>query len=285
MTEPEEHHRAFPDAREDVIRWDRSPDTPQTRSPSYRLAFADGDFLTRDELRPVRLQLELLKTEMALNERGIVSTIVMLGSARIPDPADIDAGAGDATSTGLAALAPFYDEARAFARLSTERAMASGNREDVVCTGGGPGIMEAGNRGAAEAGGISISLNIVLPHEQRPNLWGTPDLSFNFHYFAVRKMHFLMRARAIAVFPGGFGTLDELFEVLTLVQTGRMRRLPILLFGEPFWRRVVNWEALVEAGTIGVRDLGLLTYVGSAAEAWERIDAWKGSEGEALTSP
>ena len=271
MTDTEEPHRAFPDAREDVLRWDRSPDTPQTRSPSYRLAFADGEFLTRDELRPVRLQLELLKTEMALNERGIASTIVMLGSARIPDPDHAAAVA----SPGLAALAPFYEEAREFARLSSERALASGNREDVVCTGGGPGIMEAGNRGAAEAGGLSISLNIVLPHEQRPNLWGTPDLSFNFHYFAVRKMHFLMRARAIAVFPGGFGTLDELFEVLTLVQTGRMRRLPILMFGESFWRGVVNWEALVEAGTIGPRDLSLMTHVGSAAEAWERIDAWK----------
>ena len=271
MTDTEEPHRAFPDAREDVLRWDRSPDTPQTRSPSYRLAFADGEFLTRDELRPVRLQLELLKTEMALNERGIASTIVMLGSARIPDPAD----AAGVASPGLAALAPYYEEAREFARLATERARASGNHEDVVCTGGGPGIMEAGNRGAAEAGGLSISLNIVLPHEQRPNLWGTPDLSFNFHYFAVRKMHFLMRARAIAVFPGGFGTLDELFEVLTLVQTGRMRRLPILMFGESFWRGVVNWEALVEAGTIGPRDLSLMTYVGSAAEAWERIDAWK----------
>ena len=217
----------------------------------------------------MRLQLELLKTEMALNERGIASTIVMLGSARIPDPAHTVA------SPGLAALAPYYEQARAFARLATERARASGDREDVVCTGGGPGIMEAGNRGAAEAGGLSISLNIVLPHEQQPNLWGTPDLSFNFHYFAVRKMHFLMRARAIAVFPGGFGTFDELFEVLTLVQTGRMRRLPILLFGESFWRSVVNWEALVAAGTISAPDLSLMTYVSGAEEAWERIDAWQ----------
>ena len=135
--------------------------------------------------------------------------------------------------------------------------------------------MEAGNRGAAEAGGISVSLNIVLPHEQSPNLYGTPELSFNFHYFAIRKMHFLMRARALAVFPGGFGTLDELFEVLTLVQTGRMNRLPILMFGEEFWRRIIDWEGLVDAGTIAARDLDLLTYVGSAAEALERIDAWR----------
>lgn len=263
--------RPFPDAREDLARWDRAPDTPQTRSPSYRLAFSDPDFLTRDELRPVRLQLELLKTEMTLAERGIASTIVMFGSARIPAPeAETPPGAA-----GLAALAPYYEEAREFARLCARRALASGNRENVLCTGGGPGIMEAGNRGATEAGGISISLNIVLPHEQVPNLYGTPELSFNFHYFAVRKMHFLMRARALAVFPGGFGTLDELFEVLTLVQTGRMARLPILLFGGDFWDRVINWQALVEAGTIAPRDLDLVTPVASAAEAWERIDAWE----------
>ena len=136
--------------------------------------------------------------------------------------------------------------------------------------------MEAGSRGALDAGGISVSLNIVLPHEQVPNRYGTPDLSFNFHYFAVRKMHFLMRARALAVFPGGFGTLDELFEVLTLVQTGRMARLPILLFGESFWRGVIHWDALVEAGTIKAADLELVTYVDTAAEAWRRIDAWRG---------
>jgi uncharacterized protein (TIGR00730 family) len=268
MTDPTEPNRRFPDAREDLERWDRQPETPQTRSPSYRLAFSDGEFLTRDELRPVRLQLELLKAEMALVERGIRSTIVMLGSARIPDP-EHAAGA----LPGLARLAPFYDEAREFARLATERALATGNRDGVICTGGGPGIMEAGNRGAEDAGGVSVSLNIVLPHEQVPNRYGTPDLSFNFHYFAIRKMHFLMRARALAVFPGGFGTLDELFEVLTLVQTGRMARLPILLFGEEFWRGVVRWEGLVEAGTIAARDLELMRYVASAAEAIALIDA------------
>ena len=262
--------RNFPDAREDVENWDRHPETAQTRSPSYRLAFNDGDFLTRDELRPVRLQLELLKTEMALAERGINSTIVMLGSARIPDPAQ----SAEATAPGLARLAPYYEQARAFARLATERALATGNRENVICTGGGPGIMEAGNRGAAEAGGISVSLNIVLPHEQVPNHYGTPDLSFNFHYFAVRKMHFLMRARAIVVFPGGFGTLDELFEVLTLVQTGRMEPLPILLFGRGFWERVIGWHALVEAGTIAPDDPGLVSFAESAAHAVALIDAW-----------
>ncbi|HRO13029.1 LOG family protein [Amaricoccus sp.] len=267
MTIPSEPQRRFPDAREDLEQSDRVPGTPQTLDPSYRLAFSDADFLTREELRPVRLQLELLKTEMALAERGIASTVVMFGSARIHDPAT---GAGGAT----AALGRYYEEAREFARLCAIRALATGNREGVVCTGGGPGIMEAGSRGAAEAGGISISLNIVLPHEQTPNIYGTPDLSFNFHYFAVRKMHFLMRARAIAVFPGGFGTLDELFEVLTLVQSGRMRRLPILLFGEEFWTEVVDWQALADAGTIAPEDIGLFSFADSAAQAVALIDDW-----------
>ena len=217
----------------------------------------------------MRLQLELLKTEMALAERGIASTVVMLGSARIPDP-----GRRAAAPRRWRRLGRYYEEAREFARLCTLRALATGNREDVVCTGGGPGIMEAGNRGAAEAGGVSISLNIVLPHEQVPNLYGTPELSFNFHYFAIRKMHFLMRARAIAVFPGGFGTLDELFEVLTLVQTGRMRRLPILLFGE---RLLAAGDRLGRPGRgrhHRPRDPELFTFVDSAAEAVALIETW-----------
>jgi uncharacterized protein (TIGR00730 family) len=269
MTRLSGPQQRFPDAREDVRNWTEAPDTPQTRSPSYRLAFNDPDFLTRDELRPVRLQLELLKPEMALAERGIVSTVILLGSARIPSPEVAEGG-----TEGAAALAPWYEEARRFAYLTTERAKATGNRDFVVCTGGGPGIMEAGNRGAAEADGISISLNIVLPHEQEPNRWSTPELAFNFHYFGIRKMHFLMRARAIAVFPGGFGTLDELFEVLTLVQTGRMEPLPILMFGRGFWERVIDWSALVEAGTISPGDLDLVTHVETAEAAWAAIDAW-----------
>jgi uncharacterized protein (TIGR00730 family) len=276
MTDLSRKQSRFPDAREDLARVQEAPRTPQTESPSYRLAFNDLDFLSRDELRPVRLQLELLKAEMALAGLGIVSTIAMLGSARIPAPEIVPETVPETgAATGAAGLAPFYDEARRFARLAAERALASGNRENVVCTGGGPGIMEAGNRGAAEAGGISICLNIVLPHEQVPNTYGTPELSFNFHYFAVRKMHFLMRARAIAVFPGGFGTMDELFEVLTLVQTGRMERLPILLFGREFWDRVIDWQALVEAGTISAADRDLFAYVESAEEAWAQIDAWR----------
>ena len=270
MAKPSDRQRRFPDARRDLERWQDTPDTPQTRSPTYRLAFSDPDFLVRDELRPVRLQLELLKTEMGLAERGITSTIVLFGGARIPPPELKET----ARTPALAELSHFYTEARIFARLVTEKSVASGCRENVICTGGGPGIMEAGNRGAEEAGGVSISLNIVLPHEQVPNLYGTPELSFNFHYFAVRKMHFLMRAKAIVVFPGGFGTLDELFEALTLVQTRRMAPLPILLFGQAFWNRIINWQALAEAGTIAPGDVGLFRYVETAAEACAALEAW-----------
>ncbi len=247
------------------------PDTPQTRAPAYRLAFDDQEFLCREELRPVRLQLELLKPELMMAEYGIESTVVLFGGARIPEPAKKDS----ARTKTLAELSAFYDEARDFARLMTERSIASGGTEHVVVTGGGPGVMEAGNRGAKDAGGVSIGLNIVLPHEQAPNEYVSPELCFNFHYFAVRKMHFLMRAEAVAVFPGGFGTLDELFETLTLVQTGRMNRVPILLFGRDFWTKIVNWDALSEAGTISAEDLDLFRFVDSAEEAIAAIDCWE----------
>jgi uncharacterized protein (TIGR00730 family) len=210
---------------------------------------------------------------MLMAEAGIESTIVLFGGARIPDPKHKD----QARTETLAGLSAFYDEAREFARIMTERSLASGNRKDVVVTGGGPGVMEAGNRGAVEAGGVSIGLNIVLPHEQAPNTYVTPELCFNFHYFGLRKMHFLMRARAVAVFPGGFGTLDELFETLTLVQTGRMEQVPILLFGREFWERIVNWNALADAGTISEEDLSLFRFVETAEEAVAAIDAWKGA--------
>jgi uncharacterized protein (TIGR00730 family) len=258
-------------SREDVTTARDVPDTVQTRSSSYRLAFSDDDFLCREELRPVRLQLELMKPNMIMDEAEIVSTVVMFGGARIPRPTERDA----ARTATLRDLADQYDEARTFARLVTERSIArSGGREDVVVTGGGPGVMEAGNRGAVEAGGRSIGLNIVLPHEQAPNAYVTPELAFNFHYFAIRKMHFLMRAAAICVFPGGFGTLDETFEALTLIQTGRMERVPFLLFGEAFWRRIVNWDALLEAGTIGEDDLDLFRFVETAEEALALMDDW-----------
>ncbi|WP_373356037.1 LOG family protein [Pseudoroseicyclus sp. CXY001] len=270
MKEP---HRKHPlrDSREDRTSARFVPDTPQTRSPTYRLAFADEDFLTREELRPVRFQLELLKPQMALDEAEVASTVVLFGGARILPPSR----KAEAKTEALAALSAQYEEARRFAKRVTERSMAeTGGQEDVICTGGGPGVMEAGNRGAAEAGGRSIGLNIVLPHEQAPNAYVTPELAFNFHYFAIRKMHFLMRARAVCIFPGGFGTMDELFECLTLIQTGRMGQVPVLLFGRDFWERVINWEALAEAGTISPDDLTLFRYVETAEEALEAMDSW-----------
>ena len=253
----------FRDAHTDRETAELIPDTPQTRAPAYRLAFADEDFLCRDELRPVRLQLELLKPQMILDERGIESTVVLFGGARIPEPAKKDT----ARTKTLAELSHYYDVARDFSKIMTAKSMETYGREFVVCTGGGPGVMEAGNRGAMEAGGASIGLNIVLPHEQAPNEYVTPDLCFNFHYFAIRKMHFLMRARAVCIFPGGFGTLDEMFESLTLIQTGRMKRVPFLLFGRDFWEKIINWEALADAGTISEEDLDLFRFVDTAEEA------------------
>lgn len=266
----DDRHSPFRDAYTDRKAAEGIPDTPQTRSPSYPLAFADDEFLCREELRPVRLQLELLKPELLMNEAGINSTIVLFGGARVPDPQHKD----KARTQTLAELSHFYEEARAFARIMTERSLAAGGTDNVIVTGGGPGVMEAGNRGAYEAGGQSIGLNIVLPFEQAPNAYVTPDLAFNFHYFAIRKMHFLMRAQAICVFPGGFGTLDELFESLTLIQTGRMERVPFLLFGRAFWERIINWEALADAGTISDDDLSLFRFVETAQEAADIIDAW-----------
>ena len=270
--EPRSH--PFRDSVEDVEAADRTPETAQTRAPAYRLAFADPDFMTREELRPVRLQLELLKPQLVMDERGIESTIVLFGGARIP--ATPEAGRLPA----LSALSKYYQEARRFAMLMTERSMASYGRENVIVTGGGPGVMEAGNLGAHEAGGQSIGLNIVLPHEQAPNPYVTPDLCFNFHYFAIRKMHFLMRAKAVCVFPGGFGTLDEMFETLTLIQTQRMKPVPFLLFGRAFWEKIINWDALAEAGTISPEDLHLFRFVETADEAVAAIDGWAKAGGQ-----
>ncbi|OAN79027.1 Rossman fold protein, TIGR00730 family [Jannaschia sp. EhC01] len=270
--------KPFRDAHQDIDYAKHLPNTPQAQSPAYRLAFADQDFLTRDELRPVRLQLELLKPEMGLDEHGIKSTVVLFGGARIPRPEDRDGARSDA----LRDMSKYYEEAREFARVITERSVATDCSENVIVTGGGPGVMEAGNRGAADAGGCSIGLNIVLPHEQEPNHYVTPELCFNFHYFGIRKMHFLMRAKAIAVFPGGFGTMDETFEALTLIQTGRMEQVPVLLFGEAFWREIINWDALVRAGTISAADLDLFRFVETAQDALDVIDNWtlSGKRGE-----
>ena len=258
------------DAGADRTAADEVPVTPQTQAPAYKLAFNDFDFLCRDELRPVRLQLELLKPQMMLDEYGVDSTIVLFGGARIPAPENKDT----ARTKTLADLSRFYDEAREFARLMTLKSKQSDGRENVIVTGGGPGVMEAGNRGAIDADGVSIGLNIVLPFEQAPNEYVTPELCFNFHYFAIRKMHFLMRAKAICVFPGGFGTLDETFEALTLIQTGRMERVPFLLFGRAFWEGIINWDALSEAGTISAEDLDLFRFVETADEAMELIENW-----------
>lgn len=269
-------------AEEDVVFADAAvTDTPQTRHPAYRLAFQDLQFLLRDELRPLRFQLELQKPEMLLDEAGVGSTLVMYGSARIPSPEQVPAvlkraenHTGDAKiiADRLAEKAKYYDEAYKLARLASEAGIIEhGKRQFVVCSGGGPSIMEAANRGAAETGSESIGLNIVLPHEQAPNQYVTPYLSFHFHYFALRKMHFLMRARAVAVFPGGFGTFDEFFELLTLVQTGKMHRVPILLFGKDFWTRVVNFDELVLEGTISPEDLSLFKWCETAEDAWAQI--------------
>lgn len=264
--------RVFPDAFQDIEIARETPTTPQTQSPAYQLAFVDDDFMLRDELRPIRLQLELMKPQLMMDEFGIESTIVLFGGARIPEPAQKD----KARTKTLADLSRYYDQAREFARLMTLKSLQNGGRKNVIVTGGGPGVMEAGNRGAADAGGVSIGLNIVLPHEQRPNDYITPELCFNFHYFGIRKMHFLMRANAVTMFPGGFGTLDEMFEALTLIQTKRMKPVPFLLFGKEFWQKIINWDALADAGTIAHEDLNLFQYVETAEDAVEIIDGWEG---------
>lgn len=247
-------------------------DTPQTRDPSYRLAFDDQDFLCRPETRPIRLQLELMKPELLMEEAGIVSTTVLFGGARIAEPGkDPWAAKNETQRKSLIASSKYYDEARKYAQLSSKASAKTDYTEYVVVTGGGPGVMEAGSRGAVDVGAPNIALNIVLPHEQAPNEYVTPEFAFNFHYFAVRKMHFLMRASSVAVFPGGFGTLDEFFETLTLIQTGRMERIPVLLFGHNFWKRVINLEALAEEGTISPDDVNLFTIVDTAEEGWKVV--------------
>ena len=282
MTDKDLTDRKFYPAQQEASFLEGSPEqTPQTQHPAYKLAFADSDFLLRDELRPVRFQLELLKPEMLLDEARVGSTLVMYGSARIPSPEEADAkieAAEDGSeyeqkvAASLAAKAKYYAEARQLAKMVSEKAIIEdGKRQFVVCSGGGPSIMEAANRGASDAGAESIGLNIILPHEQAPNTYVTPYLSLNFHYFALRKMHFLLRARAVAVFPGGFGTFDEFFELLTLIQTGKMKPIPICLFGKDFWTRVVNFEAIAEEGTISKKDLDLIHWCETADEAWAHI--------------
>ncbi|MHC1546963.1 LOG family protein [Phyllobacterium sp. K27] len=262
----------FSHSPEAVRRVVEAPATAQTESDTYRLAFADPDFMTKRELRAVRLQLELLKPEMALTERGIRSTVVLFGGARIPEPGgEAWAAKNQTQKKNLEANSRYYAEARKFAQLCSTYSATTYNREFVIVTGGGPGVMEAGNRGAADVGAPTIGLNIVLPHEQAPNAYVTPDLCFNFHYFAIRKMHFLMRAKAMAIFPGGFGTMDETFEALTLIQTGRMERIPFLLFGKSFWEKTINFDFLAEQGVVSPSDLELITFVDEAEEAWDVV--------------
>lgn len=252
---------------------------------AYRLAFADPEFLLRRETRGIRFQLEMLKPDIDQAAAGIENTIVVFGSARFPAPEDaakaLDAAraGGDANAIALAERgvrnAVYYDQARLFARLVAGYSASQPAAERLyIATGGGPGIMEAANRGAQELGAANVGLNIALPHEQQANPYVTPSLSFKFHYFALRKMHFMMRAKALVAFPGGFGTLDELFEVLTLVQTKKAKPVPIVLFGTDYWRRLINFEVLVEEGTISAQDLKLFHYTDDPQEAWELIKSF-----------
>jgi len=268
--------RNFPTAEQEAKSLATHPNYDGPGS-AYRLAFDDNEFLLREELRPVRMQLELLKPELVQQELGIKSTIVIFGSARIPSRDGAENVLASARLGGepqaikraemQLKMSHFYEEARRFAAIVTKESAARAEPIYVV-TGGGPGIMEAGNRGAFETGGRSIGLNIVLPHEQNPNPYITPELCFRFHYFALRKMHFLMRSVALVCFPGGFGTLDELFETMTLIQTGKCRPRPILLFGREFWTRLINFDYLIETGMISPGDENLFHFVETAEEAW-----------------
>lgn len=249
---------------------------------AYRLAFADPEFLLRRETRGIRFQLEMLKPDLAQQAQGIENTIVVFGSARFPAPEDAQPAlaaaqaSGDAEALKIAQRrmrnAHYYDQARLFARMvanySADRAAAD---RLYICTGGGPGIMEAANRGAHEMGALNVGLSIALPHEQGGNRYVSPSLNFKFHYFALRKMHFMMRAKALVAFPGGFGTLDELFEVVTLVQTGKTKAVPIILFGADYWNKLINFDVLIDEGAISASDMDLFNFVDTPEDAWTAI--------------
>jgi uncharacterized protein (TIGR00730 family) len=252
---------------------------------SNRLAFADPEFLLRRETRGIRFQLEMLKPDLAQQEQGIEHTVVVFGSARFQSQEKAQKTLESALSSGtaldikraesLVRNAHFYEQARAFGHLIAQYSANKHNPNKLfICTGGGPGIMEAANRGASEAGGISVGLNIALPHEQTPNPYITPELSFKFHYFALRKMHFMMRAKALVAFPGGFGTMDELFETLTLVQCKKAKPVPIVLFGTEYWKKVFHPKMMLEEGVIAEEDLQLFRYVDTVEDAWEVIRAF-----------
>ena len=261
---------------------------------SYIKAYEDIDFLNRDELRAVRLQTELLKPELIMEDELILSTVCVFGSARTLDPTEAQArlhqaeevlaksceSAAAQEQLRLAKIAVEhsvdYARARQFAALMSRFGQRTGALEFVICTGGGPGIMEAANRGATDANAKSIGLNITLPHEQKPNAYVTPELNFLFHYFSIRKMHFMMRAKALCAFPGGFGSLDELFETLTLIQTHKTGRIPVILFNRPYWDALINWNLLVERGMIAREDLDLITYTEDPKEAVDSIIEFHG---------
>lgn len=263
-------------------------------SPSTLRAHEDLAWLSRDELRGARLQLELQRAETILAEAGITGTVVVFGGTRVVERPEAERRLAEAEANAVAAhdddearraveiarrvlaKSRYYDEAREFGRIVSSTCQRDGHCDFVVVTGGGPGVMEAANRGAFDVGAKSLGFNIVLPHEQVPNPYITPGLCIHFHYFALRKMHFLMRARALVAFPGGFGTLDELFETLTLVQTGKMPRVPIVLFGRDFWEKAIDLEYLVEEGTISPEDIRLVSYAETAIEAWEAIARFHG---------
>jgi uncharacterized protein (TIGR00730 family) len=254
----------------------------QKRSKSYRLPIEDTDLLLRDEMRAMRFALEYAKAELSLRDWGVRSTIIVFGSAQIPSPEQAQILLSEARGTPAFERATrrvtqtrWYELARAFGRLVSERGGAlaadGGLRDNVIATGGGPGIMEAANRGASDAGAPSIGFNISLPAEQEPNPYSTPELTFRFHYFAMRKMHLAMRAHALAVFPGGFGTMDELFEILTLQQTRKAPPMPVVLFGRDYWRRIVDFNGLVEDGMIAAEDLALFAFADVPEEGWEAM--------------
>ncbi len=254
---------------------------------AHRLAFADPEFLLRRETRGIRFQLEMLKPDLAQQALGINNTVVVYGSARFVSEVDARQRLAQAQASGdaqdirkaqtLLRNAAYYEQARAFGRLVAEYGQRCATADQIfVCTGGGPGIMEAANRGASEAGALTVGLNIALPHEQGANPWVSPELSFKFHYFALRKMHFMMRAKALVAFPGGFGTLDELFEVITLVQCQKAKPVPIFLFGSDYWKRLINFDVLVEEGTISPEDLSLMTYADDPGAVWDGIRRFYG---------
>ncbi len=290
---PRKHpSRPFRSAKQELQHATRPSVSPSAKSSAYRLAFTDQEFLLRRELRAVRLQLELLKPELILHDQRIKSTVVIFGSARIPEaeqtkkhlhelqeklnrhPQDEKLMKKIAIAERVLAKAWYYEEARRLGKIISLEGKDELGNPYVISTGGGPGIMEAANRGAYEVAAKNIGLNIVLPMEQDPNHYITPELCFQFHYFAIRKMHFLIRAKAAIFFPGGFGTFDELFEVLTLVQTKKIDPMPIILFGREYWQRVVNFDTLIDEGVISPEDINIFEYAETAEQAWEKIKSF-----------